>query len=548
MTSNKNKRDRVRTLRDEALALVRSGHDKKALLRFAELEELEPNEPDWPRRTAECHRVLGNSKEQVEALGRAAERYMSQGLVPKAIATCKVILSIDPRHTETQQRLGTLVGSAPARTFESPPKRAPAEPPRQSHPAPIVSQPPPEVRIEVPRAPRLEEVLRMRRAAALRSPPEPRPDAPKHEVVALEVPLPAEFGDTELPTDPLGRALEVQAPSAPAPSLPATEEFGTKIEPVYRPNGKPSGMFRISFPEPVPGPTVVDARQRAQNALPTTPLFSELHPDGLARVIEDARLVQHEAGAVVYRAGDPSDALYVIVNGAVSVFADGEPRLEITRLGDGEVFGETALVGNELRLTTVEATERTELLAIDRKLIAELLISEPRTLRVALRFLRERLVQALALTNPLFTILSKSQRRVFAERFEFLQVDRDSLLVEQGTPSPGLYVLLCGRATVLRREEDDDHVLSVLKAGDIFGEGSLVTGEPEIADVRSEGKTFALRLPEWGFQDMCEDHPEVLEYLTLLAGTRREQNRALLEPHSESASPNDVSASIPHGE
>ena len=121
MTSGNPKRDRVRKLRDEALALVREGHDKKALLRFAELEQLEPNEPDWPRRAAECHRVLGNSKEQVEALGRAAERYMSQDLVPKAIATCKVILSIDPRHTETQRRLSALHGSMAARfPVESP--------------------------------------------------------------------------------------------------------------------------------------------------------------------------------------------------------------------------------------------------------------------------------------------------------------------------------------------------------------------------------------------------------------------------------------------
>ena len=89
MISSK-QRERVRTLRDEALAFAREGHEAKALLRFAELEKLDPSEPDWPRRAAECHRVLGQAKAQVEALGRAAERYMVQGLVPKAIATCTV--------------------------------------------------------------------------------------------------------------------------------------------------------------------------------------------------------------------------------------------------------------------------------------------------------------------------------------------------------------------------------------------------------------------------------------------------------------------------
>ncbi|HEX6273113.1 MAG TPA: cyclic nucleotide-binding domain-containing protein, partial [Polyangiaceae bacterium] len=478
MTSGKTRRDRVRLLRDEALALVRQGHEEKALRRFAELEKLDPNEPDWPRRAAECQRVLGNSRGQIEALGRAAERYMEQGLVPKAIATCKVILSIDPTHTETQRRLGALHESLAARTpVERSSKRAPAmrspmQPgPSLSQPAPALAQPrtglsQPAPRLSQPappRAPRLEDILRKRRAEAPRPAPETRP-----------------------------------LPPAPAPSPPDPASLATTIEPVYRPNGTPSGMFRITFPEPtVPSPTV-DARSRAQRALPTTPLFSELSPGSLTQLIEHARLVELEAGAVIYRKNEESDALYVVVSGTVSVLADGESRLEIVRLGEGEVFGETALVDDERRSTTAEAAERTEVLRIDRELITGLVLSEPRTLRVALRFLRERFVQALMLTSPLFTILPKGQRRVFAERFEFLQVDRDSLLVEQGSPSPGLYVLLCGTATVTRRENERDHTLSVLNAGAVFGEMSLLTGEPAMADVRSQSKAFALRLPEWG--------------------------------------------------
>ena len=225
-------------------------------------KQLEPSEPDWPRRAAECHRVLGNSKDQVEALGRAAERYMSQDLVPKAIATCKVILSMYPRHTETQRRLSTLHGSMPARfPVESQPKRAPVER-REPQPAPLVSQPEPDPRRVAPRAPRLDEILRKRRAASSGTATEPRPEAPKHEASAKEA-------------------------------------FATTIEPVYRPNGTPSGMFRITFPEPILSPPVVDVRRRAQTALPTTPLFSELSPESLTRVIEEARLVVHEAGAVL---------------------------------------------------------------------------------------------------------------------------------------------------------------------------------------------------------------------------------------------------------
>ena len=545
MTSSKTRQERVRKLRDEALALAREGHDEKALLRFAELEKLEPNEPDWPRRAAECHRALGNAREQVEALGRAAERYMSQGLVPKAIAACRVILSIDPRHTVTQERLGALSGASAARFPVDQQSRPAAAVP--SHSAPVPSQPAPDAHVVVPRAPRLEEILRKRRLHAPRTALESRPETPKLET---STPAPvAEFGEDEPPTDPLGRALELQAPIASSPTPVAKDAYATNIETVYKPNGTPSGMFRITFPEPSVAEAATDVRRRAQTALPTTPLFSELSPQSLSRLIDEARLVTYETGTIVYRKGDGSDALYVIVSGAVAVLADEESRLEITRLAEGECFGETALVGNEPRLTTVEATEHTELLRIDRKLIAELVLTEPRTLRVALRFLRERLVQALLLTNPLFTSLAKGRRRELSERFEFLQVDHGSLLVEQGSPSPGLYVLLSGAVEVTRRENDAELRLSLLHAGAVFGEMSLLSGEPAMANVRSVGKGFALRLPEWGFQDMGEDHPPILEFLTLLAAARQTQNRALLgsEFASIPASPEQPSAPVVRG-
>jgi CRP-like cAMP-binding protein len=165
-------------------------------------------------------------------------------------------------------------------------------------------------------------------------------------------------------------------------------------------------------------------------------------------------------------------------------------------------------------------------------------------LRVALRFLRERLVQGLLLTNPLFTSLAKGRRRELAERFEFLQVDSGSLLVEQGSPSPGLYVLLSGTVEVTRRENDADLRLSLLNAGAVFGEMSLLSGEPAMADVRSVGRAFALRLPEWGFQDMGEDHPAILEFLTLLAAARHAQNRALLEPETALSEPPPPSVNL----
>src|SRR5690242_15996518 len=109
----KNRQQQIRDLREEALELSRKGDHKSALERLGELERLEPNEPDWPRRAADCQRALGKPTLQIAALGRAAELYGRAGALTKAIAVCKMILALEPRHTETQARLAALQAQGP---------------------------------------------------------------------------------------------------------------------------------------------------------------------------------------------------------------------------------------------------------------------------------------------------------------------------------------------------------------------------------------------------------------------------------------------------
>src|SRR5688572_31282929 len=103
--------ERVRKLREAAHTAFHKNKFAEALTRLSELETLQPSEPEWPRRAAECHRALGATSAQIDALGRAAELYAIGGHVVKAIAVCKVILGLDPKHTRTQAQLSELQGA-----------------------------------------------------------------------------------------------------------------------------------------------------------------------------------------------------------------------------------------------------------------------------------------------------------------------------------------------------------------------------------------------------------------------------------------------------
>jgi eukaryotic-like serine/threonine-protein kinase len=77
-------------------------------------------------------------------------------------------------------------------------------------------------------------------------------------------------------------------------------------------------------------------------------------------------------GTVVVREGDPGEEAFIITTGHCSVrkLERGQPR-EISRLGPGEVFGETAILSRTARTATVVAIDEVTVKIVTRPLIEE---------------------------------------------------------------------------------------------------------------------------------------------------------------------------------
>jgi CRP-like cAMP-binding protein len=88
---------------------------------------------------------------------------------------------------------------------------------------------------------------------------------------------------------------------------------------------------------------------------------------------------------VIFEQGDAADALYFIDSGKVdiSVTEAGGTRKELALLGDGDSFGEMALLTGEPRTATVRAATDVSLLRIDREHFFELIDRSP-TIRLAI--------------------------------------------------------------------------------------------------------------------------------------------------------------------
>src|SRR5258705_5079104 len=123
------------------------------------------------------------------------------------------------------------------------------------------------------------------------------------------------------------------------------------------------------------------------------PLFSQLAPAELQRVVEVARERSYPRNSVILFEDDPGDALYVVATGQVKVVVIGEDGGEVilSVLGEGDFFGEMSVIDEEPRSAHVIAMEGSNLLVIRREDFQAILQQSPGIAMGLLRELSRRL-------------------------------------------------------------------------------------------------------------------------------------------------------------
>ncbi len=514
-----------RALREEAAAAVAAGKHKRALAAYLELERIESNDAQWAKRAGETYRRLGNSANAIEAFERSAERYAQNGFLVQAIAVCKVILQLAPNHADTLRRLAEMneqIGAGQTRV-QSMAENNPA-----LHENPNVAA----IRQgRAPEVPSFDDGWSRPRRAKPPTSPEIAVARAKSRPIALT--LGAALDTVELKTE-VQSSHPRQGNEPGIHVIPIDEEdFEQHTTDVER-AGIPvldavddelqheiteSTELDLSDLEEIPlaQPRVIG--HAAARALAATPLFAGLPSDALQALVANLQLVSLERGELLFRQGDRSDALYVIVEGEVSVQSEGPPRVEMSRLGPGAFLGEVALMTDQPRSATVVCVASAELLRIDRHTLSRVLANHGDVLRAVLRFVRDRLVDRWMRTSPLFRPFNDAQRIELAAKFKFLEIDAGTIILGAGERPDGLYIVLAGEFLVRR----DGSALAQLGPGDLIGETALLSGGTFKSDVVARGKGLALCLPAAVFREVIMTHPHVLEYI----GEQAEHSRRL---------------------
>jgi CRP-like cAMP-binding protein len=113
-------------------------------------------------------------------------------------------------------------------------------------------------------------------------------------------------------------------------------------------------------------------------------------------------------GTLLCREGDPGREMFIVQKGKVQVRKKVGPGEKVlAELGDGEFFGEMALLEGLNRSATVEALEDSKILVINPETFETLLKNNP---EIALKMLKKMASRLRNLDEHLETVLLKAQQ------------------------------------------------------------------------------------------------------------------------------------------
>jgi cAMP-dependent protein kinase regulator len=266
-------------------------------------------------------------------------------------------------------------------------------------------------------------------------------------------------------------------------------------------------------------------------SLSRVPLFSDLSRDAFVSIVDKFKLRLFGDGERVVEEGKVGHSMYAIARGAVRVVrrAEGRDPRVVAEMCEGEFFGEMSLLSGAPRFATVVAVGSSQLLELEKADYDAIVHKHPSFAEVVSRFYKERLLANILRASPMFGLIGDEQRAMLPD---ILHVDAHPpgrLLLEQGRPGKGFYLLLRGRCDVFHRTADGREMYyPPMHEGDVFGELSLLQNSTVTANVRTGTACVVLSMDRRWFDELLLRNEGARAALYELAGARFQRTREVV--------------------
>src|SRR5213082_3372104 len=218
----------------------------------------------------------------------------------------------------------------------------------------------------------------------------------------------------------------------------------------------------------------------------------------------------YDFGDVIVKQDDPAGSFYVLTTGrarAVKIKPDGE-EIPLGVLKPGDSFGEAALAEGGTRSATVRCSTAVDVLRIGRTDFLELVRRVPKLKQFVETTGRNRALQSFLYQFSNFGRLPAPVLRNMIDKLKPAEFTKGSLIIREGDDAGPLYVIEKGRARAFTGVNGRDQNLAFYRAGDFFGELSILNGSPRAASVEAFTDCQVHALDPKSVQDLRRRFPE----------------------------------------
>jgi len=134
--------------------------------------------------------------------------------------------------------------------------------------------------------------------------------------------------------------------------------------------------------------------QEESSFLSKVPFFQALEPSRLKLLAFTSDMVNFQHGEIIFKAGDPADCAYVIMEGEVEILSVVDEESVVSVLQLNQIFGELALLNDEPRSATLRAKGELKVMKISESLFMELIRESPKLALNVLQQLSQKLADS----------------------------------------------------------------------------------------------------------------------------------------------------------
>ncbi len=260
----------------------------------------------------------------------------------------------------------------------------------------------------------------------------------------------------------------------------------------------------------------------AEKAISKNAAFGELLNSQEKQFLMDHGVVRSAvADEILCRRQQLDTRVYILVLGEVEVsdIVDGK-RIVLARFGPGEVFGEISALFRIPRISDVTVTQPSVLLEIPGDVLERMIVARPQLQLAIIQRYKTRLTETALRSVPALRDVSHDRIASLIEHATLVGIPPGGVIVSEEEVGDALYIIIYGTARVSHEVNGERLNIALLRAGDYFGEWSLLTGLPRTASVVAVTRVEALRVDYGPFQEFIQQNPDVRERIDELAHSR----------------------------